>query len=253
MERKNTVLLTVIAIATLLVAVVGATFAYFTATNNATGDAEGTQNAKTAKLTDITFTKSQITGTENKIYPGTMNYIGASFAAKVNANDSGDEYKYEISYTLTGNVTLSEEFDYPVKWRLYETETEVNPVITCPTSPTAKPDSDNPNEIQYTLECTEDTKTFSSSNLVASGVINKSGDDCTASGEGKGKDQKACGTSAAVSYDGTVEVSSTELNRYYYLVVEYPNAETGQNNDMNKTITYAITDIAVTKTEAVSN
>ena len=32
MERKNTILLTVIAIATLLVAVVGATFAYFTAT-----------------------------------------------------------------------------------------------------------------------------------------------------------------------------------------------------------------------------
>ena len=31
MEKKNTVLLTVIAIATLLVAMVGATFAYFTA------------------------------------------------------------------------------------------------------------------------------------------------------------------------------------------------------------------------------
>ena len=38
MDKKNTMLLTVIAIATLLVAVVGATFAYFsvTATNNAT-------------------------------------------------------------------------------------------------------------------------------------------------------------------------------------------------------------------------
>ena len=32
MEKKNTILLTVIAVATLLVAVVGATFAYFTAT-----------------------------------------------------------------------------------------------------------------------------------------------------------------------------------------------------------------------------
>lgn len=37
MDKKNTMLLTVIAVATLLVAVVGATFAYFTASNSATG------------------------------------------------------------------------------------------------------------------------------------------------------------------------------------------------------------------------
>ena len=40
MEKKNTLLLTVIAIATLLVAVVGATFAYFTATESGTGSQE---------------------------------------------------------------------------------------------------------------------------------------------------------------------------------------------------------------------
>ena len=42
MEKKNTVLLTVIAVATLLVAVVGATFAYFTASNSSTGNAAET-------------------------------------------------------------------------------------------------------------------------------------------------------------------------------------------------------------------
>ena len=45
MENKNTMLLTVIAVATLLVAVVGATFAYFTV-SNATGEATTTVTAK---------------------------------------------------------------------------------------------------------------------------------------------------------------------------------------------------------------
>ncbi len=48
MERKNTLLLTVIAVATLLVAVVGATFAYFTATG-----ADNAESAITTKTTSI--------------------------------------------------------------------------------------------------------------------------------------------------------------------------------------------------------
>lgn len=51
MEKKNTVLLTVIAIATLLVAVVGATFAYFSA--SVTQDATVTVQAETAKANDV--------------------------------------------------------------------------------------------------------------------------------------------------------------------------------------------------------
>lgn len=42
MERKNTMLLTIIAVATLLVAVVGATFAYFTATAEISGETGAT-------------------------------------------------------------------------------------------------------------------------------------------------------------------------------------------------------------------
>ena len=240
-----------IAIATLLVAVVGATFAYFTATNNATGDAEGTQNAKTAKLTDISFTKSKIDGTQNKIYPGTMNSIGAGFVAKVNENESGGDYKYEIAYTLTGKVTLSSEFDSAVKWRLYQTDSIVESPITCPKEPTTESQD---NEIHYTLECTEDETSLIEANLVASGVINKeSGSECSASSGESGKNQIACGTEATISYDGTVEVSTTETKKYYYLVVEYPDTKGDQNSDMDKTITYSIEDIAVTSTTAKNN
>ena len=51
MEKKNTVLLTVIAIATLLVAVVGATFAYFSA--NVTSTEKTTVTTTTAKANDV--------------------------------------------------------------------------------------------------------------------------------------------------------------------------------------------------------
>lgn len=47
MDKKNTMLLTVIAVATLLVAVVGATFAYFTAVNEATSATNVGVNATT--------------------------------------------------------------------------------------------------------------------------------------------------------------------------------------------------------------
>ena len=55
MEKKNTLLLTVIAVATLLVAVVGATFAYFTATS--TGTKEQTVEVKTDTINSAEFSE----------------------------------------------------------------------------------------------------------------------------------------------------------------------------------------------------
>ena len=55
MDKKNTMLLTVIAVATLLVAVVGATFAYFSISANATNNAETTVTGATAKVGTVTL------------------------------------------------------------------------------------------------------------------------------------------------------------------------------------------------------
>ena len=60
MEKKNTMLLTVIAVATLLVAVVGATFAYFSL--SVTGGAQTTTaKASTGKLPVITLAQGENT------------------------------------------------------------------------------------------------------------------------------------------------------------------------------------------------
>ena len=58
MEKKNMILLTVIAVSTLLVAVVGATFAYFTATSTSTGNTNKT-TVTTAEIASTGYTLKQ--------------------------------------------------------------------------------------------------------------------------------------------------------------------------------------------------
>ena len=79
MEKKNMVLLTVIAVATLLVAVVGATFAYFTATSTTSGN-ETTTSATTAQLATLSWT-AEDTGRSPQVYPGFKAFQAYTLAA----------------------------------------------------------------------------------------------------------------------------------------------------------------------------
>lgn len=98
MERKNTVFLTIIAVATLLVAVVGATFAYFSV--QVTGNEAATSTViKTANI-KITYTA----GTDieaNLIEPGWDKDL------KFTVENEGD---YELSYYIRWN-DVSNDFD----------------------------------------------------------------------------------------------------------------------------------------------
>ena len=69
MERKNTVLLTVIAVATLLVAVIGATFAYFTATAGGSGTTP--VSVQTSSSGSSTFTSTSLTKASSEL-PSTI-------------------------------------------------------------------------------------------------------------------------------------------------------------------------------------
>ena len=118
MEKKNMVLLTVIAVATLLVAVVGATFAYFTATSTTSGN-DTTTSATTAQLATLSWT-AEDTGRSPQVYPGFKAFQAYTLAAggtgsaryqlKLTANvdpafKSGD-VTYSI-YKATSEVTSS--------------------------------------------------------------------------------------------------------------------------------------------------
>lgn len=82
MDKKNTMLLTVIAIATLLVAVVGATFAYFSISADATGVKTTNVNGQATSTGAITM----VTNTENlylKLSAAEMSQAAASTSGKI--------------------------------------------------------------------------------------------------------------------------------------------------------------------------
>lgn len=101
-KKGNTVLLTVIAVATLLVAVVGATFAYFTA-SVAGNDTASSVVVKTAQIGTITYTNGNEVKLDNA-YPGaTSNEVKFTIALDQDATTS-------VHYTLKW-VNVTNDFD----------------------------------------------------------------------------------------------------------------------------------------------
>ena len=219
MEKKNTILLTVIAVATLLVAVVGATFAYFTATSSVTGEAHSTGEIDTATVGSVGITQTDLGPSANQIYPGTMNWVGISVAATKSATDAN----FTITYNVTGDVTLDQAFAFDVKWRLYAVTKNVAEPVTCPEQPTATPDASG---TQYTLICSE-AEEFDSP--VAQGTIT------------------AGQTTSEVTFNDQT-ASTAGGTTYYYLVVEYPNQQKDQNADQGRNITATLDKVTITNT-----
>ena len=123
-NRKNTILLTVIAIATLLVAVIGATFAYFTAQGGAPVSRDVQVKTETADSTnfyidnDLTLNANQDNFGVSNVGTGlTSNPVNgtATFTASTGANN-GMCYTLELSvtsndfiYTTDPNASVPEE------------------------------------------------------------------------------------------------------------------------------------------------
>ena len=118
MEKKNMVLLTVIAVATLLVAVVGATFAYFTAQSTTTGN-ETTTSATTRELAALSWTAGTDKGESPSIYPGYMAYQSYELSAtgKGTAN-----YKLTLDATVAEGFNAGEPND--LTYSIYKTTSE---------------------------------------------------------------------------------------------------------------------------------
>ena len=225
MEKKNTILLTVIAVATLLVAVVGATFAYFTATSSVTGEGnEGTVNTAT-NIGSVAINQTDIAASNNTIYPGTMNYVGTI----IQATKTDTTENFTLDYSLTGTVSVTAAFAHDITWKLYKVAASETSPVSCAEvtkTPTAT-------GTQYSQSCTLGKSLTGDSvgdgSLVAQGTLT--------AGE----------TSSPVSYaDGSVDTDGG--SDYYYLVVEYPNKQTEQDDDQGKNITMTINKVAITNT-----
>lgn len=100
MERgnRNTVLLTVIGVATLLVALVGATFAYFSATIT---DNSTSINVTSTQVSGLTMT-SGASAVGSPLYPGWVGYQYIDIEA---TGAAGTTAKYSLDITVSGSGT----------------------------------------------------------------------------------------------------------------------------------------------------
>ena len=120
MDKKNTMLLTVIAVATLLVAVVGATFAYFNVYNESTAQNSAVnanvQNVGLVSLTggdtlNLTVTAEEMASSKGGAKYSAKNGEGATVAkvatASLTGGDEGVVYncEFDLAVTNTGNMT----------------------------------------------------------------------------------------------------------------------------------------------------
>lgn len=142
MEKKNTVLLTVIAIATLLVAVVGATFAYFSA--SVTNTEKTTVTATTAKANDVfTYTAN------NEIVLDGITNENMSLAQKGQFIDSDEKTTTVSLQAGDGSATCT----YDLVWT--ETSTEKYALSTTLTEGTK----------EFTLQGSDGTQSFAETNV----------------------------------------------------------------------------------------
>ena len=250
MERRNTILLTVIAIATLLVAVVGATFAYFTATTNPGGTNNQNVNTNTAKIGGINFNfNSQSTKHEYLNYPGGVAVFGAK--ADISKAQSEDTNNYDVSYNL--KIVYTNDTSTDLNWELYvsdnvriDDETSLDPKCVLNNHTVGLNTYfwyDNSETENYESgACTftdAQTHAFEGIQKIADGKLlaNTTGD--------QGSITSLTGTDTqelSSTYSENNPLKGRTLNtknltsKYYYLVVSYPNSSDQSKDATGKTI-----------------
>lgn len=151
MEKKNTVLLTIIAVATLLVAVVGATFAYFTATGNDSVETSATvktYTTSTAGMDGGAAINLEIGPDEMLESEGTA--AGAEMPIK-GTTKYGTSHNYDqpakVSFTATTDTTADRRFCYKAKIEI--TNNTVDYLKINPEDPSSEKDTSKPQLVLY--------------------------------------------------------------------------------------------------------
>ena len=225
MEKKNTILLTVIAVATLLVAVVGATFAYFTATNTAAGDSD------TATVTTETVSAINVTSQASKEayleYPGGVSVLAAGVNVSKTAASAGSTstISYDVNLKYTNNTGTA------LKYTIYTTTAEAALALE-------GFDIDANCNLQVSQEEGQERYAYVCSKATADAFASLGTKGTTGSLEANTAEAKTVQVA-----DETITVNSedaTNDSRYYFVVVEYPSTGNQTATDSNKEISLSI-------------
>ncbi len=225
MEKKNTILLTVIAVATLLVAVVGATFAYFTASTAPSGDGS-TGTVNTATVGNVTLEIANQTHDEQMEYPGGKAVVAFSVTP---TKGGGDSNNYNVTYNVTGTIdtTALAESASTLTYKLYRVDSTTAASISDPVQSCVpiKDTTTQPGTTHYYYNsCAFDSKILGGEEVDSGTISNHS-------------------AVTQVKTDN-LETSATGTTYYYYLVVDYPNVNSDkQNTDQGKSIKISLTGV----------
>src|SRR5574344_953774 len=129
MEKKNMVLLTIVAVATLLVAVVGATFAYFSASVGGTGNTSNNTSTVTTKIIAGVNYEGSAVYTNAAAYPGAKGVQKFVVSKPTGTIDSSASIKYRVILTPTVDSAFNSDITYSV----YKTTTPATQTVTATT------------------------------------------------------------------------------------------------------------------------
>ena len=230
MEKKNMVLLTVIAVATLLVAVVGATFAYFTATvqdtrEDGSGKGETKVTAGSIANTTVVSNVSQAAGKfeATGVYPGHTEVAGLSVKATHNKEEATNT-KINIVYDVTSNTFAKDEIEINV-YKKADEELSLTNYFNC--KHTSSPQDGN--VVQFSETCDKEPDS-----LVSELQAVKLTEEPVKLDTGEKND--------IVLATDTITTNNTEAKTInYYVVVQFKNNSSGQNASMNATLDGKIT------------
>ena len=225
MEKKNMILLTVIAVATLLVAVVGATFAYFTASiqNDYNGQgSNGSANISSGSVGSNNTVVAEVDGQAGSfeatdVYPGHKEVA----ALKVTVTDpASGGTGIDITYDLT-NLTFSDD---TIRLTVYKNTslveigatTENNNYLEC-NKQVAQGDG---NEQKFYETCNEGKVSGLGTKVSSTDVLLRQDDVDSDTPIVIGQDK--------ITEDGTPV--------YYYIVAEFIDSNANQASEMGKTL-----------------
>lgn len=242
MEKKNTILLTVIAVATLLVAVVGATFAYFTATT--TGENNGTAKTTTATNTgSVKLTYGDVGVAGDIKYPGAK-YVQYGTVTPTVEGAGTFSATYKVKATVDASALKST--NTVIKATLYKSDTALTGDLTtgC-TMKTGTAANTEDGKTVTTYYYDENCK-FSDSLVGATKVAEKELNLSTAT------DKVIDLESTEQSFSGLTS-ATTGVQPYYYVAVDYVNnASADQNADMGQSIQVQIVGVVDARSVAAA-
>ena len=221
MEKKNVVLLTVIASATLLVAMVGATFAFFTATvKDERGDGDAGKTNITAGSVASTTVVGNVENAAGKftatgVYPGHKEVAGLSVKVSNSGEEQSTDTNFEIIYNVETNSFQKDEIQVNV-YRADEDLT-LTDYFGCTHSDAVQ----EGNEVHFTETCTK-----SEAELEGLGATKITKEPIKLAGDAQ-KD-------LVLVKDDIKDVgASHSVTKYYYVVVEFTDTKGDQNTSMN--------------------